>query len=253
MKKNVMMRVASIMLVLVLMSSSVISGTFAKYVTQGKATDSARVAKWGVEFKSDVDGMFLKEYNYEPTPNGVTGQFSVESTEKVVAPGTKGEGYSFTTVHKDGTAPEVSYEVSFVLDDTSENIFLGTYLPIEYKVTVGTTVIGSASHNFNDLKDNLAKARYMYDVDEKQYYISDDAGATWTPVGGPGDAAPEMVLSWEWPFEQGFDAEDTVLGYLVTGGYTLDQAKALAGFTGAIADYNLRIVLNVTATATQID
>ena len=48
MKKNVMMRVASIMLVLVLMTSSVISGTFAKYVTEGQSKDSARVAKFGV-------------------------------------------------------------------------------------------------------------------------------------------------------------------------------------------------------------
>lgn len=253
MKKNVMMRVASIMLVLVLMSSSVISGTFAKYVTADSATDKARVAKWGVEFVPETDGMFLTQYNYDVAQTNVTGAYSVKSNEKVVAPGTKGAGYSFTTKHKDDTAPEVSYKVSFKLDDTSENIFLDTYLPIAYKVTVGTTDIGTASHNFNDLKDNLAKAMYMYDVDEKQYYISNDAGASWAKFGGPGGAAPKMVLSWEWPFEQGFDKEDTVLGYLVTGGYTLDQAKDLAGFTGAIADYNLEIVLNVTATATQLD
>ena len=49
MKKNKMMRLASAMMVLTLMSTSVISGTFAKYVTKGEATDKARVAKWGVE------------------------------------------------------------------------------------------------------------------------------------------------------------------------------------------------------------
>ena len=48
MKKNKMMRLASSLLVAVLLTSSVISGTFAKYVTSDGASDSARVAKFGV-------------------------------------------------------------------------------------------------------------------------------------------------------------------------------------------------------------
>ena len=66
MKKNVMMRVASIMLVLVLMTSSVISGTFAKYVTDGQATDKARVAKFGVSVTGKSD-MFDTTYNADDT------------------------------------------------------------------------------------------------------------------------------------------------------------------------------------------
>ena len=62
MKKNVMMRVASIMLVLVLMTSSVISGTFAKYVTDVTTDDSARVARWGVEFVTNSD-LFATQYD----------------------------------------------------------------------------------------------------------------------------------------------------------------------------------------------
>lgn len=247
MKKNVMMRVASVMLVLVLMTSSVISGTFAKYVTEGSASDSARVAKWGVEFVAETDDMFLTQYKYHDVQNGVAGDYSVEADMQVVAPGTDGTGYSFVTVHKGG-GPEVSYEVSFALDNTSENIFLDTYLPVEYTVTVGTTVIGTPSHSFGDLKDNLAKAMYMYDIDNKLYYISDDAGATWTEYGS---AAPEMVLSWEWPFDQGFNVEDTTLGYLAAN-YSLAEAVAQTHYAGT-GDYNLEIVLDVTATATQID
>ena len=48
MKRNKMMRIASVLLVAVLLSTCVISGTFAKYTTSNSATDSARVAKWGV-------------------------------------------------------------------------------------------------------------------------------------------------------------------------------------------------------------
>ena len=48
MRKNKMMRLASSLLVAVLITTSAISGTFAKYTTQDSASDSARVAKWGV-------------------------------------------------------------------------------------------------------------------------------------------------------------------------------------------------------------
>ena len=58
MKKNKMMRLASVLLVLTLLSTSVISGTFAKYITTDSANDSARVAKWGVvaSVKGDLFG-----------------------------------------------------------------------------------------------------------------------------------------------------------------------------------------------------
>ena len=43
MKKNKMMRLASFLLIAVLLTTSVISGTFAKYVTTDAQWDSARV------------------------------------------------------------------------------------------------------------------------------------------------------------------------------------------------------------------
>ena len=46
MKKNKMMRIASVLLVAVLLSTCAISGTFAKYVTTDSGSDSARVAKF---------------------------------------------------------------------------------------------------------------------------------------------------------------------------------------------------------------
>ena len=48
MKKNTVMRVLSLILVLTLMSTCAISSTFAKYVTKAEGEDQARVAKWGV-------------------------------------------------------------------------------------------------------------------------------------------------------------------------------------------------------------
>ena len=71
MKKNVMMRVAAMLLVCVLASTCGISGTFAKYVTSTSSQDAARVAKWGFE-PADLmlDNLFLSSYTNVVSNNG---------------------------------------------------------------------------------------------------------------------------------------------------------------------------------------
>ena len=65
MKKNTMMRLAAVLLVGVLLTTSVIGGTFAKYTTSDDATDTARVAKWGVTINlgAKKNDMFDIEYD----------------------------------------------------------------------------------------------------------------------------------------------------------------------------------------------
>ena len=72
MKKNKMMRLASFLLIAVLVSTSAISGTYAKYTTSGFAEDQARVAKWGVTVAADVTtdigkSLQIPDYYYFPT------------------------------------------------------------------------------------------------------------------------------------------------------------------------------------------
>ena len=102
MKKNVMMRVASVLLVAVLLTTCAISGTFAKYTTQDSASDKARVAKWGVELQvvgnlygdtyADVENnnkIVLKDFQVDGKD-----AFSVQSCDTatdLVAPGTKND------------------------------------------------------------------------------------------------------------------------------------------------------------------
>ena len=70
MRKNRMMRLASLMLVLVLLTSSVVSGTFAKYVTEVKGEDTARVARWGFEpVAMNISNLFENVYT-----DGVNGE-----------------------------------------------------------------------------------------------------------------------------------------------------------------------------------
>ena len=245
MKKNVMMRVASIMLVLVLMTSSVISGTFAKYVSSTEASATARVAKWGVEFVTNSNDLFKPQYNYKAVPSGVIADFSVEANVDVVAPGTSGSGYNFSTKHPMGD-PEVSYVVTFDVKDGAKTIFLdesGTkYYPIKYSLKLGSTVIATDVQDFNAVMGALEKCQYMYDVDKKDYYISVDGGATWIPHTG----IPVLDLTWDWTFyvDGATDVKDTKLGNLAAG-YSLVQVGATA--------VELEVAFSITATATQID
>ena len=100
MKKNRMMRAASFLLVAVLLTTSVISGTFAKYVTTATGSDSARVAKWGVTITANGE-MF--KTNYDNTA------ISAVAEEDIVAPGTTGSLVAMTL----SGAPEVKVEVKY--------------------------------------------------------------------------------------------------------------------------------------------
>lgn len=132
MKKNTMMRLASFLLIAVLISTSAISGTYAKYVTEGSASDTARVAKWGIDV-SVGGNLFGKYYAANTDANGdqiVASSTNVASGDgsNVVAPGTKNDaGFE---VKITGT-PEVAYTIAAKTGDAvtgaaaNEEIFLG--------------------------------------------------------------------------------------------------------------------------------
>ena len=115
MKKNRMMRVASALLVAVLLTTCAISGTFAKYVTSKESTDTARVAKFGVDLGVTVDGAFATEYDADVSVSDKDGAaiamtVGASSTDQdnLVAPGTKGDLMASATIA--GT-PEVAVNV----------------------------------------------------------------------------------------------------------------------------------------------
>ena len=65
MKKNSTMRIAALLLVLTLMTSCFVGGTFAKYTTSGHISDTARVAKWGVTITTS-GSIFKNQYENDP-------------------------------------------------------------------------------------------------------------------------------------------------------------------------------------------
>jgi len=164
-----MMRAASALLVAVLLTTSTISGTFAKYVTTSEAKDEARVAKWGVELQV-VGNLFGDTYSKKDA-NTITVNNDAEATvrsynttdavdgDDVLAPGTKNDdGFTFSI---NGT-PEVSGEIK--IDKLEiQNIFLasGTY---GVMIPVKAGLVSEANFTEYKAEDNL--------------YYSTDSGVT---------------------------------------------------------------------------
>ena len=235
-KKNWTLRAAVLMLALVLITSCFVGGTFAKYVTSGSGTDSARVAKFGVTVTANGT-MFAKEYATDDQTVVGTIAKSVISTDKVVAPGTESNG-DFVAATITGT-PEVAVRVSYKLDTATlqlENWKDGDgkfYCPLVFKVKTpdGNTVIsGMEFQTAEAMKAALVNAVAAY---TKDYAPGTDLS---------GKAAETLTISWEWPFETGTDADkpannekDTFLG---------DEAAAGRAAT---------VSLTLATTVTQID
>ena len=155
MKKNKAMRSASVLLVATLLTTSVISGTLAKYTTQDAAKDTARVAKWGVELQAigNLYGDTYKDRIVTENDTNATVQ-SVDRTADVVAPGTQNaEGFTFSLKGK----PEVDGTITTTIK--SQNIFLkaGTY-GIMIPVDPGVVTAG----NFDEITDLYTKSGDTY-------------------------------------------------------------------------------------------
>ncbi len=187
MKTNKMMRTAAVLTVLCLLTSCIISGTFAKYVTSDKASDTARVAKWGValQVEGDLYGEYYDGTNHTPTTSKssntitVAKSSSTTATDNVVAPGTKNEsGFSFKLT---GT-PEVSSVIEVTM--TTQNIFLaaGTYgIMVEVDSVTEENFAGGEYYTLSDSTYTLATT---YSSSDTYYTLEDktEVSSTYYPV-----------------------------------------------------------------------
>lgn len=263
MKKNRMMRVASALLVAVLLTTCAISGTYAKYVTSDEGSDSARVAKFGVNI-TVAGGLFSETYIDAPaTGDAVTVKTSgaVDSISKLVAPGTQSaaNGLNFSVT---GT-PEVDVRVYFDTTDFGSNVdkdvFLkaGTYkdvttsnaddefvlakdyYPVKYTLKKnGVAVTGAENVTLAQLKTVLDS--YTFDVKANTDLATAIGTYTieWVWDYGTASSAGNIVINDN-------DKADTILGDLAAGTY---PESLTAG-----DDYNLTTGLNVKIAVEQIN
>lgn len=222
----------------VLLTMGVISGSFAKYITSGNGTDSARAAKFGVTVTANGT-MFAGEYATDDEGVGTIVKSVVSSggtDDHVVAPGTKGELVNATITGKPEVAVKVSYEPTLDLKGWAyvDESGLSEYFPIIFKVgdkKYGITgmkdstgaKIANGSANIEGLKTAVENAIRAY---SKNYVANTDLALV----------APDYVdVSWEWAYSGNSDEKDTYLG---------DQAAENKAAT---------VELSLKTTVTQID
>lgn len=256
MKNKNLLKASGVLLVLTLISSCFVGGTFAKYVTKGEGSDTARVAKWGVDANVE-DDIFGIRYN---SPDG--SHITVESATEVVAPGTNG---TFKGVELTGT-PEVAYRVTLDADldlgdptqwmvpakegDSSATEF---YCPIIIEGN-GIKRCGlnySSASEFEAAVEELIESRYSSGKEN-------EFGGTTPNAFAPGTSLDTLALlnidyDWYWPF----DDSDPLYAEFTDKPFENDPADWKDTYLGDLAADNPenapKITLKVIATVTQID
>lgn len=232
-----MMRVASALLVAVLLTTCVISGTYAKYTTSADGGDKARVAKWGVTVK--VDGsLFGKVYNDVKGGNGVsvstTGSVVSSVTgEKVLAPGTKGEMGKITI---EGT-PEVKVEITcraevslngkwLAKQDSNPTTAKSYYCPL--KIKIGNTELYGLDYTSEDEFKQAIEAKI------KSYSKEYEANTDLSKINDI-----SIPISWAWSYEGRSGTKVNRTDYADT--YLGDQAA-----NSNAGDIEIKVITTVT-------
>ena len=224
MKKNKAMRLASALLVLTLLTTCVISGTFAKYTTSTTGTDKARVAYWG--FDQDA-ATAIDLFDGEYTNVKASGE--VDGFSNVVAPGTSKTStfaFGYTNYKTDKiTAPEVAY--TFTVNPT----ITGDYTSLDSNTNFKWTLQkgNETAAEYNTVAELLAAIKALSgDASGSKQYAAGNLPTAFT------SADEVYTIGWNWAFSTNAagDAADTAMG----------NAQALDNVTFAI-----------TITATQVD
>lgn len=194
-KKNVTLRAAAVLFALALITSCFVGGTFAKYVTNGTGTDTARVAKFGVKVEANGT-MFAEQYDTDKEAKTVvSSRVGVAEGKKdnVVAPGTSGKMVSMKLSGQPEVDVHVNYAPTVTLSDNWKDKDNNFYCPLQIKVN-GIMVDG---HRFTDKQqfvDEIVKAIVNHQKNNVVYKAGTDLSTDTV-----GDNA--LTISWAWPFE----------------------------------------------------
>lgn len=234
MKKNMFLRVASVLLVLTLLSTCAISGTFAKYVASDNASaGQARVAKWGVTIdviagtSDDTDDAFSTAYKNEAVDVD-DASATVKSDVKVVAPGTNGTLGRITL----GGTPEVALKLdATIVFELGDNWTAGGAYYCPLQVTVGGTTYYGNTYNSADLFEAAIEDAIAVELGFNA--LTTGAGVyTKNITTFPIDLTDSVSITWEWAFtdttveHKQTDVNDSILG---------DAANATIDFSATVS------------------
>ncbi len=198
MKKIKSMRIASAVFVGVLLTSCVVSGTYAKYATSSNGSDTARVAYWG--FTSDENSIAINDLFSSSYLND-SDETTVSSAVDVIAPGTSGSATFSFTYNGAGSAegPEVAYTFSVAATGTCDEKIKANP-NIQWKLDDGT---------WGDFDTVIAAIKAL----SGDASGSKDYAAKTLPDACKADQQ-EHTISWRWTFSttETQDAADTAMG-----------------------------------------
>src|SRR5665647_3748236 len=188
--KKLVLKLSVLVMILTLVTLPLVSGTYAKYTTTDSATDTARVAKWGVTV-AVTGNAFAESYITNITNGDITVSSSTEDVDNLVAPGTSG---TFGGVDITGI-PEVAVNITktadltltgWTLDGNVEGTF---YCPIV--ITVNETNFYGLSYTspaaFEEVVEDAIE-------DANGNYVANTVLSGSLIVGLNGD------YSWSWAF-----------------------------------------------------
>ncbi len=176
MKTNKMMRIASFLLVAVILTTCAISGTFAKYVSQATGTDTASVAKWDIKVEDKQIAVSPNTTVTFDVFNTLTGEQNVAKTDgTLIAPGTQGS-FELNIVNNS----EVTAEYKVTYTQEANNI------PLKFALT---------NTNETVWEDSIA-----------------DLNMTNFETIAMTNGTASITIYWKWDFTDNRDAADTALG-----------------------------------------
>lgn len=176
MKTNKFLRIASVLLIAVLLSTCVISGTFAKYVSSATSSDVAQVAKWDIKVNDNQFAVAEPAitFNLFDTIKDSDGTDEENVVDTKIAPGTSG---AFSLTIKNDSEVDANYAVDYTVTNEKN-------IPIQYQVAGSDTWTTS-----------------LEDITETAL----DMGAS-----------ANVVVNWKWVYSVDADKDvaDTTLGIL---------------------------------------
>ncbi len=188
MKKNIMMRLSAVLLVAVLLTTCVISGTWAKYISTGSTdNESVRVAKWGVVITADSVAQDQLEDDLSATETAV----HVDGTTDLLAPGTAVKFASIKVSGNAEVAVKITYSADLVL--SGWQAAGGEYVPVVF-------VIDGTSYSADTAAELEEKVEAAIAAFTDEYAAMEDLAGT-----------PDFEIYCKWAFD-GDDAKDTELG-----------------------------------------
>lgn len=183
MKKNIAMRVASLILMCTIVTSCFVGSTFAKYTSSVSGTSTATVAKWSIKLDdTDITKTDSVTFNLFSTILDTDGSAETDVAAGKIAPGTKGT-FAFGSI-KNLSEVTAKFTISFTVNNPSN-------VPLIFKA--------------GDTKITPTDGVYKVCTDQT------------VAIGATASSIPS--ITWEWVYENGSDATlatndatDTALG-----------------------------------------